>query len=71
MGVKAARAEGFEVVVAPYEADAQLAYMAREGAIDIVITEVLMHKYCFLLNMVIAETGLGPACIRCTIGNDL
>ena len=46
MGVKAARAEGFEVVVAPYEADAQLAYMAREGAIDIVITEVLMHKYC-------------------------
>jgi exonuclease 1 len=31
--------EGIEVVVAPYEADAQLAYLALTGNVDAVITE--------------------------------
>ena len=31
--------EGVEVVVAPYEADSQLAYLAKEGIADVVITE--------------------------------
>ena len=28
-----------ECIVAPYEADAQLAYLSREGIVDLVITE--------------------------------
>ena len=32
-------AEGFAFVVAPYEADSQLAHLARTGAVDIVATE--------------------------------
>eukprot|EP00494_Astrolonche_serrata_P021955 UN22204 len=31
--------EGIEFVVAPYEADAQLAYLFRQGEIDFVISE--------------------------------
>lgn len=30
---------GVECIVAPYEADAQLAYLSREGIVDLVITE--------------------------------
>ncbi|KAJ7196579.1 exodeoxyribonuclease 1 [Mycena pura] len=37
--IKALRAEGVKYVVAPYEADAQLAYLERTGAVDGVITE--------------------------------
>jgi exonuclease-1 len=32
-------AEGFAFVVAPYEADSQLAFLARTGAVDIIATE--------------------------------
>ncbi|EUC65228.1 flap endonuclease-1 PIN domain protein [Rhizoctonia solani AG-3 Rhs1AP] len=37
--IKALRAEGISYVVAPYEADAQLAYLEREGIVDGIITE--------------------------------
>ncbi|KAG9126603.1 Rad2 nuclease [Ceratobasidium sp. 392] len=37
--IKALRAEGVSYVVAPYEADAQLAYLEREGIVDGIVTE--------------------------------
>ncbi|KAH9941805.1 PIN domain-like protein [Epithele typhae] len=37
--IKALRAEGVAYVVAPYEADAQLAYLERIGLVDAIITE--------------------------------
>lgn len=37
--IRVLRAEGIAYVVAPYEADAQLAYMERHGLIDAIITE--------------------------------
>ncbi|KAH7923456.1 PIN domain-like protein [Leucogyrophana mollusca] len=37
--IKALRAEGIQYVVAPYEADAQLAYLERVGLVDGIITE--------------------------------
>lgn len=36
---QACRREGVEVVVAPYEADSQLAYLSKENIVDFVITE--------------------------------
>jgi 5'-3' exonuclease len=33
------RRAGVECIVAPYEADAQLAYLEKEGIVDLVITE--------------------------------
>ncbi|CAO1619862.1 unnamed protein product [Sympodiomycopsis kandeliae] len=37
--IKALRAEGVDYVVAPYEADAQLAFLERLGLIDAIVTE--------------------------------
>ncbi|GAA5870233.1 hypothetical protein JCM3774_004616 [Rhodotorula dairenensis] len=37
--IKALRAEGVEFVVAPYEADPQLAYLEKNGYVDAIITE--------------------------------
>ncbi|GAA5981827.1 hypothetical protein JCM10908_004624 [Rhodotorula pacifica] len=37
--IKALKAEGIEFVVAPYEADPQLAYLERSGYVDAIITE--------------------------------
>ncbi|KAH8987790.1 PIN domain-like protein [Lactarius akahatsu] len=37
--IKALRAEGVPYIVAPYEADAQLAYLERTGIVDGIITE--------------------------------
>jgi len=37
--VQALRQEKMEYVVAPYEADAQLAYLEREGIVDAILTE--------------------------------
>ncbi|CAO1631102.1 unnamed protein product [Parajaminaea phylloscopi] len=37
--IKALRAQGIKYVVAPYEADAQLAFLERHGLIDAVVTE--------------------------------
>ena len=36
---QALKQAGLPYVVAPYEADAQMAYMARNGIVDLVITE--------------------------------
>ncbi|CAE6532527.1 unnamed protein product [Rhizoctonia solani] len=37
--IKALQAEGIPYIVAPYEADAQMAYLEREGIVDGIITE--------------------------------
>jgi 5'-3' exonuclease len=37
--IQVLRARGYDCITAPYEADAQLAFLAREGHIDYVITE--------------------------------
>ncbi|CAE6449745.1 unnamed protein product [Rhizoctonia solani] len=37
--IKALQAEGISYIVAPYEADAQMAYLEREGVVDGIITE--------------------------------
>ena len=37
--VQECRRIGVECIVAPYEADAQLAYLEKEGIVDLVITE--------------------------------
>lgn len=37
--LQALRARGVEFLVAPYEADAQMAYLARRGDVQLVITE--------------------------------
>lgn len=37
--IKALKAEGIPYIVAPYEADAQLAYLERKGVVDGIITE--------------------------------
>ncbi|XP_074844738.1 exonuclease 1 [Carettochelys insculpta] len=37
--IKAARAQGVDCVVAPYEADAQLAYLNKTGMVEAIITE--------------------------------
>lgn len=37
--VQAARARGVDYVVAPYEADAQLAYLNKTGIVQAIITE--------------------------------
>lgn len=37
--IKALRAEGISYIVAPYEADAQMAYLERQGIVDGIITE--------------------------------
>ncbi|VDN30062.1 unnamed protein product [Dibothriocephalus latus] len=37
--MKAARRRGVDCIVAPYEADAQLAYLAQAGYVDLIITE--------------------------------
>ena len=39
MLVQALRQAGIRLIVAPYEADAQLAFLSRTGAVDVVITE--------------------------------
>ena len=36
---QALRSAGVKLIVEPYEADAQLAYLSRSGAVDVVITE--------------------------------
>ncbi|CAM9485824.1 unnamed protein product [Hapterophycus canaliculatus] len=39
MSTQALRQAGVELIVAPYEADAQLAFLSRTGAVDVVISE--------------------------------
>lgn len=37
--IQAARAQGVDCLVAPYEADAQLAYLNKTGMVQAIITE--------------------------------
>jgi exonuclease-1 len=37
--MQALKSEGVSFVVAPYEADAQMAYLARSGQVQLVVTE--------------------------------
>lgn len=37
--IQAARAQGVDCIVAPYEADAQLAYLNKTGMVQAIITE--------------------------------
>ena len=37
--LQACRAKGIDCIVAPYEADAQLAFLNRKGIADVIITE--------------------------------
>lgn len=37
--MQALRQAGVQLIVAPYEADAQLAFLSRTGVVDVVITE--------------------------------
>lgn len=37
--MKALQAESIDYIVAPYEADAQMAFMEKEGLVDGIITE--------------------------------
>lgn len=37
--MQALRQAGVELIVAPYEADAQLAFLSRSGAVDVVLSE--------------------------------
>lgn len=37
--MQALRQAGVELIVAPYEADAQLAFLSRTGAVDVVLSE--------------------------------
>ena len=39
LSYQACRSAGVECIVAPYEADAQLAYLSKEGVVDLIITE--------------------------------
>lgn len=39
ISLQALKQAGVPFIVAPYEADAQMAYMARNGIVDLVITE--------------------------------
>ncbi len=59
--------EGVEFIVAPYEADAQLAYLAISGDVDAVITEdsdLLAYgcpKVCGAPWLVLQGSGCGGA----------
>lgn len=55
MGMKALRHENIDYVVAPYEADAQLAYLEKQGIIDAILTEdsdlLVFGCKCILLKL--------------------
>lgn len=38
-GLQELKAQGVSFLVAPYEADAQMAYLARSGTVQLVVTE--------------------------------
>lgn len=55
--------KGYMVITAPYEADAQLAWLSREKRVDAVITGIVLDLQNFGLNwLVYKKTGwLGQA----------
>lgn len=67
--MQALRQAGVQLIVAPYEADAQLAFLSRTGAVDVVITEdsdCLPYgcKKVILYQFETLRPSRGPSCDR-------
>lgn len=61
--IKALKAEGVDYAVAPYEADAQLAYLEKEGIIDAIVTED-SDLLVFGCRNVLFKMGSDGECVR-------
>ncbi|XP_019737800.1 exonuclease 1 isoform X1 [Hippocampus comes] len=68
--IKAARARGVDCVVAPYEADAQLAYLTKSGLAHAVITEDsdLLAFGCKKVILKMDKEGNGLEIDQCNLG---
>ncbi|PKK33611.1 exonuclease 1 [Columba livia] len=69
--IKAARARGIDCIVAPYEADAQLAYLNKTGMVQAIITEDsdLLAFGCKKVFLKIDKFGNGLEIDRARLGN--
>ncbi|NXD21162.1 EXO1 Exonuclease, partial [Spelaeornis formosus] len=69
--IKAARAQGVDCIVAPYEADAQLAYLSKIGMVHAVITEDsdLLAFGCKKVFLKIDKFGNGLEIDQTRLGN--
>ncbi|NWT49557.1 EXO1 Exonuclease, partial [Erythrocercus mccallii] len=69
--IKAARAQGVDCIVAPYEADAQLAYLNKTGVVQAIITEDsdLLAFGCKKVFLKIDKFGNGLEIDQTRLGN--
>ncbi|XP_068265328.1 exonuclease 1 [Nyctibius grandis] len=69
--IKAARAQGVDCIVAPYEADAQLAYLNKTGVVQAIITEDsdLLAFGCKKVFLKIDKFGNGLEIDQARLGN--
>ncbi|NWI16932.1 EXO1 Exonuclease, partial [Crypturellus soui] len=69
--IKAARAQGIDCIVAPYEADAQLAYLNKTGMVQAIITEDsdLLAFGCKKVFLKIDKFGNGLEIDQSRLGN--
>ncbi|NWT86223.1 EXO1 Exonuclease, partial [Lanius ludovicianus] len=69
--IKAARAQGVDCIVAPYEADAQLAYLNKTGMVQAIITEDsdLLAFGCKKVFLKIDKFGNGLEIDQARLGN--
>ncbi|NXX25075.1 EXO1 Exonuclease, partial [Nicator chloris] len=69
--IKAARAQGVDYIVAPYEADAQLAYLNKSGMVQAIITEDsdLLAFGCKKVFLKIDKFGNGLEIDQARLGN--
>ncbi|NXS37937.1 EXO1 Exonuclease, partial [Pomatostomus ruficeps] len=69
--IKAARAQGVDCIVAPYEADAQLAYLSKIGMVQAIITEDsdLLAFGCKKVFLKIDKFGNGLEIDQARLGN--
>ncbi|XP_075301652.1 exonuclease 1 [Opisthocomus hoazin] len=69
--IKAARARGVDCIVAPYEADAQLAYLNKTGMVQAIITEDsdLLAFGCKKVFLKIDKSGNGLEIDQARLGN--
>ncbi|NWQ68417.1 EXO1 Exonuclease, partial [Neopipo cinnamomea] len=69
--IKAARARGVDCIVAPYEADAQLAYLSKTGMVQAIITEDsdLLAFGCKKVFLKIDKFGNGLEIDQARLGN--
>ncbi|NXO81549.1 EXO1 Exonuclease, partial [Sitta europaea] len=69
--IKAARAQGIDCIVAPYEADAQLAYLNKTGMVQAIITEDsdLLAFGCKKVFLKIDKFGNGLEIDQTRLGN--